>query len=405
MQKAFIVILLLISFFQNNISYSQKDSIGIAKDSIYFKDKDPNDLPGGKGFLIVADSGKSYLIIKASIRLNGAYDFNGLQSQQTFDTYEIPVGSANTGEGRFFISAYQTRFGIEAQKKTGLGNVFIKLECDFLGSNNNFRIRQAYGVIKSFLLGKTRSVFSDAEAIPNKVDRDGPNSALTQRTVQIRFQPTRKKLIRWAVSLETPDPDITEPDSVDLSPVFQSFPDVASNFNLMSDEWGHVQLSSIFRSITVRNINGDLQILAGYGGLFSGKLNLMKKFALKYQMYCGKGIARYVESLTGQGLDVIYDYIENSYRPLVTYGGYFSGGLKWNKIFSNDFTAGVTRIVNIDSQPGDAFKLSYYASANLFVYLGDIINIGMEYSFGTRENKDNQSGNANRFSFISIIDF
>lgn len=405
MKKTIILTLLLFIFFQNNHCYSQKDSIEITKDSIYFKDKDPNDLPGGKGFLIVADSGKSYLIIKASIRLNGAYDFNGLQSQQTFDTYEIPVGTENTGESRFFLSAYQTRFGIEAQKKTSLGNVFIKLESDFLGSNNSFRIRQAYGVINSFLLGKTRSVFGDAEAIPNKVDRDGPNSSLSQRTVQIRFQPPRKKILRWAVSLETPDPNVTEPDSIVISPVFQSFPDLASNINLTSESWGHVQLASVFRSITVRNINGDLQILAGYGGLFSGKINLMNKLALKYQMYCGKGIARYVEALTGEGLDVIYDNIENIYRPLVTYGGYISAGNKWSKIFSNDLTVGVTRIVNIDSQPGDAFKYSYYASGNLFIYLGDIINIGLEYSFGKRENKNNESGDANRFSFISIIDF
>ncbi|HMS32724.1 MAG TPA: DcaP family trimeric outer membrane transporter [Ignavibacteria bacterium] len=405
MKSNLLLIFTILILILSGKSYSQMDSLNLTADSVYIKDLEPNELPNGKGFLITADSGRSYIVIKASIRLNGAYDINGLQSEQTFDTYEIPVGSENTNDGRFFISPYQTRFGLEAQKLTSLGNIFIKLETDFLGNNNNLRIRQAYGVIKSFLLGKARSVFSDADAIPNKVDRDGPNSSLNQRTVQIRFQPPKKDLLRWAVSLETPDPDITEPDSLVLEPVFQSFPDIASNFNVSSDSWGHVQLASVFRGISVRDPGGSIQIIPGYGGLFSGKLKILKKTNLMYQLYGGKGMARYVKSLTGQGLDVVYDYEDNTFKALNTYGGYIATGIKWNKIFSNDLTVGITRIVNIDSQPGDAFKVSYYASGNLFMYFAKTLNIGIEYSYGKRINKNDQSGDANRISFISILDF
>ncbi len=401
----FFIFFIAVFFSGVNISYSQMDSLRISADSSLTRDNDPNDLPNGKGFIIRGDSGKSYLVIKISVRLNGAYDINGLQSQESFDTYEIPVGSLNTYDPRFFIGPYQSRFGFEAEKQTGLGAVFMKLEGDFLGKNNNFRIRQSYVALKSFLLGKTRSVFGDPDAIPNKVDRDGPNSSLSQRSVQIRFEPPRKELLQWAVSLEAPDPDVTEPDSAEISPVFQSFPDIAARINLASDIWGHIQLASIFRSITVRNINDELEVLTGYGGLLSGNLKLNKILSMKYQVFGGKGIARYVKSLTGHGLDVIYDNEENRYRPVETYGGYISFGNKWNKIFSNDITAGITRIVNFDSQPGDAFKLSYYASANIFMYLGKILNLGLEYSFGKRVNKNNQSGNANRISFISIADF
>ena len=396
---------LIIFLIQSSLTYSQMDSLRLTEDSVYIKDIEPNELPNGKGFLITADSGKSYLVIRASIRLNGAYDINGLQSEQTFDTYEIPVDSANTGDGRFFLSPYQTRFGIEAQKETSLGNIFIKLEGDFLGNNNSFRIRQAYGVIKSFLLGKARSVFSDPEAIPNKVDREGPNSSLNQRTVQIRFQPPKINVIRWAVSLETPDPNITDPDSLETEPAFQSFPDVASNINFSSDSWGHVQLASVFRGISVMDPGGEIQTIPGYGGLFSGKIKLLKNPALMYQLYAGKGIARYVKSITGQGLDVVYDNLDNTYKALETYGGYISTGFKWGKIFSNDITAGVTRVVNIDSQPGDAFKVSYYASANVFMYFVSTLKIGFEYSYGKRINKNNENGDANRISFISILDF
>ena len=405
MNSNLFLIHIIIIFMISGESYSQMDSLNLTADSVYIKDLEPNELPGGKGFLITADSGRSFLVIKASIRLNGAYDINGLQSEETFDTYEIPVGNDNSGDGRFFIGAYQTRFGLEVQKLTSLGIIFAKLETDFLGKNNSLRIRQAYGVIKSFLLGKARSVFGDADAIPNKVDRDGPNSSLNQRTVQIRFQPPKKEIIRWAVSVETPDPNVTGPDTIDVESVFQSFPDVASNINISSDNWGHIQLASVFRGISVRDPGGEIQVVPGYGGLFSGKIKILKKTNLMYQLYAGKGIARYVKSLSGQGLDVVYDNIDNTYKALNTYGGYISAGFKWSKIFSNDLTAGITRIVNIDSQPGDAFKVSYYASGNLFMYFAKTLNIGIEYSYGKRINKNNESGDANRVSFISILDF
>lgn len=383
--------------------YSQLDSSGIKKDTLQIISKKTKSKQ--KGFVIYADEGKSYLRFKGEIRLNGAFDFNGLQAQQSFDVYEIPVDSNNTPDGRFYIGVFQTRFGIEARKESPLGSIFMKFEGDFLGNNNNFRIRQAYGEVNSFLLGKAKSLFGDPEAMPTKVDRDGPNFSMSERTIQIRFEPKLKDKIQWGVALETPDPDITNPDSAEVSPYYQSIPELASHFKYQFNETSHLQLAGIFRNINVRNLNGSLEFIQGWGGLLSGTVGLFENNNFKFQAYYGRAMSKYVKVLNGEGLDVIFNNIQNAYEPIYVGGGIFSFYQKWNEFLFSDFTAGYAKINNIESQPYNAFKEGYYGSVNLFVRLVKESEAGFEYSYGKRTDINNGYGNASRFSFITFFYF
>ena len=150
-------------------------------------DVHPQDSPEDRGFLILTSDKKAFLRIRGSVRLNGIYDLQGLQSTDIFDTYEIPVGDKNKFENRFLMSANQSRVGLEAQKETSLGDVFLKLETDFRNPGNAPRLRHAFGTVDQFLLGQTWSTFSDPAAIPNTVDLEGPNSAVGLRNAQIRY--------------------------------------------------------------------------------------------------------------------------------------------------------------------------------------------------------------------------
>lgn len=404
--KIVLLLIFLKYFFIPEFLVSQEDSSKFFKDSVAIFDKHPQDFPPNSGFLIRAKDGDSYLRIKGSVRLNGAYDFNGLQSKSTFSTYDIPVGDDNSNEPRFFLSAYQSRLAIEIYKNTVIGNVFAKIEADFQGANNNLRLRLAYAVIENFLLGRAWSVFGDAEAVPKTVDKDGPNSSVTEKAVQIRFEPPAKNSWRYALALETPNPDITNPDTIEISPYFQSFPDITARIKFQPDEdKGHLQLASVFRSITIRDPDDELQVLAGYGGLLSGRFFLQKENTFCFQFVGGKGIASYIKSLTGEGLDAVYDPQENMFRLLQTYGGFVSFNRNWSKVISTQITPGLTYVVNLESQPAEAFKYSFYFSGNMFMNFSKIINIGIEYSYGVRVNKNDERGNANRISFISIVDF
>lgn len=383
------------------ILYCQ-DTNKTVPDSLIIFDKHPQDTPPGVGFFVRSTDGKSYLKIYGSIRLNGGYDLGGLKTRQTFSTFDIPTDKVDR-EGRFFMSPYQSRIGFEASIETVVGQVITRLESDFLGSGNTFRIRHAYAVYERFLLGQTWSVFGDPSSIPNTVDLDGPNSSVSERTIQLRFQPPEEEY-KWAIAVEAPDPDISNPDSTKLEPVFQSFPDITGRIKAES-EWGHTQIAGIFRSITVRNADNSLKVLAGYGGLLSGVVRFNEEYRLNYQLLGGKGISRFISGLSGKGQDVVFDELEKTNKVLSSYGGFISLNRHWTDIMSTDLTFGLLRIINEDFQSPDAFKESYYISFNLTYKITESSHFGIEYTFGKRINKNGNSGFANRVSFIGLMDF
>ncbi len=206
----FIVLLLIV--FKITLSYSQQDTAlthsknsGIKKDTLVKKisardslsaDRHPQDSPDSSGFFVESKNGKSNLRIYASIRLFGAYDFNGLKGGTSFSVNKIPVGSENKNEPNFFMTANLTRFGVESNVQTGVGKVNMKLETDFATDGNHLRLRFAYGSTNFILGGQAWTVFSDNRSIPNTVDADGPPTAVLLRSVQIRlFKETTRRMV------------------------------------------------------------------------------------------------------------------------------------------------------------------------------------------------------------------
>ena len=394
------ILFLFLIFWESNLFC--QDTKKTSQDSSVTHNKHPQRVPVDSGFYIRSSDSKSYLRIYGSVRLDGAYDINGLQSVKTFSTFDIPTGSENI-EKRFFMSVSQSRFGFDAHLVNKFGIFNLKLESDFFGSNNAFRIRHAYGTYKNFLLGQTWSVFGDPNSVPVTVDPDGPNSSLSERTIQLRLQPVKAKY-NWALAIESPKPDISSPDSTQLEPVYQSYPDVTAMINFVY-RWGYVQFSGVFRSISVRNFDESVGVLAGYGGLLSSKIDITKKYTMFLQFTAGKGISRYIAGLTGKGQDVVYDEQNKTNVLLITYGGFICGSRVWNKIISTNITLGLLRIVNKDFQPGSSFKWSFYFSVNTFISIAKSGRVGLEYDFGKRMDKDGGNGTANRISFIGILDF
>ena len=401
---------------QQDITIVQKDTKGIivlldtpdstlmSKDNKEIEDLHPQDSPKERGFLFITADGKAQLLLRGSIRLNGAYDLNGLQSNNLFSTYEIPVGEANTTEPRFFMSANQTRLGIEAKRETPIGDVFVRIESDFLDTSNRIHLRHAYGMVDDFLIGQTWSTFGDLSSLPWTVDLDGPNNAVSERTIQIRYRRDVSKDFRWSVAVEAPSPEITSPDTLLIKPAFQSFPDIIGRIR-RDDNWGHFQLAGVVRSINVRNIIGELQYLSGFGVLLSGNMKLVAQDEIYFQIVYGKAIARFVRSLSGKGLDVVYNPGEQKFETLGVMGGFLSYSHNWQESLFSYLTVGLTNVINKNFQPTEALSFTQYVSTGLLWEPIEGTRVGLEYSFGRRINKNDDKGNANRISFIVHYDF
>ena len=382
------------------------DSSEQLPDSARAAEAHPQDTRADRGFMIRTGDGKSELRIIGSVRLNGVYDFNGLQTAANFNTYAIPVGDANKQEARFQMSAGQTRLGLEATRQASFGDMFVKVETDFLGGADALRLRHAYGTVKRFLFGQTWSTFGDLTSLPLTVDLDGPNSSVSVRTVQIRYIGTIDSTLMWDAAIESPSVEAAIPDSAGQEPSFQSFPDVTGRVRKFGT-WGHVQLAGVLRSISVKNPDGDLDALIGYGFLVSGRMYLWgsRPHRILYQLVAGRAISRFITALSGEGLDLVYNAATKTVEATGSFGGYVSYAREWTPSLLSYLTAGFIRITNIDILPDDAFKASQYISANLFWDIAPGLRLGVEYAWGRRENKNGDDGIANRLSFIVRYDF
>jgi hypothetical protein len=382
------------------------DSTPPALDTTSAPEVHPQDAPVNRGFLIRTSDGSADLRLLGSIRLTGIIDFRGLQSTSSFNTYAIPVGEENRAERRFQMNADETRLGVEVMRKTGLGDIFVKVETDFLGGSGNLRLRHAYGTLGGFLFGQTWSTFGDPNSIPLTVDLDGPNSSVSVRTVQVRYVGRIDTALTWGASIESPSVEATVPDSLGLEPSFQSLPDVIARIR-QSGSWGHFQLAGVLRSLNIRNPQGDLDKLTGVGALLSGRIFLGGEtpHRVLYQFVAGRGISRFITALSGEGLDVVYNPATQSFDLTSSLGTYISYAREWTPVLLSYATAGWISLGNIEDRADDAFKSSMYVSANLFWDPAAGTRIGGELAWGRRVNKDGQGGNAVRFSLIMRYDF
>ena len=394
---------------EDSVAVAITDSTLIASDSALanadtLRDEHPQDVSDRTGFLFETPDQRGQLRIRASIRLNGAYDFNGLQNTDSFDTYQIPVGADTTEQARFFLQATQSRIGFELSRATSGGLVFGRIEADFRGSGDSFRLRHAYGQYKQVLAGQTWSTFTDLEALPMTVDLEGPPSSTNVRSPQIRYSATLADSLSWAVALEAPKADVTSPDSSEAS--FQGFGDITARAKLTSD-WGHVQISAVLRSLAANDSEGNTDFLPGLGGMLSGRSQVSDVDAVLFQFLGGLAISRFVGSLGGKGLDLVYNPNTGAYERMISYGGFIT----WNRQrllgreLETNVTGGILGVQNRGFQSDDAYKSSQYLSANAFWQFTEGGRVGLEGSWGRRVNKDGESGTATRLSFAAYFDF
>ncbi len=339
------------------------------------------------------------------MRLNGAYDLNGLLNTNGFSTYDIPVGEDAIDQGRFFMAPYQTRLGIEVKRSGLLNNFRIKIETDFLGANNGLRIRHAFVETGNFIIGQTWSTFTDVNSVPQTVDVDGPNSSVQLRTVRIRYADRLlESKLRYIVSLEAPSPDILLPDSLSDRVPAQFLPDIAGQI-VRNFDFGYLSFSTIIRGITVKDSSGSSEQILGYGFLLAGVYNRDAENKFLFQGVYGAGISRFITALNGKGIDLVYNPNTELFEATKSFGLMLSYTHNWRADISSAFTVGMVGILNKDYESADAFSQSWYYSGNVFwnALLG--VRLGLEIAQGRRINKDDSFGRATRIGFIFYADF
>ena len=217
----------------------QSDTLKIIEDA-------PLDIAQNRGLFIVTPDKKMQLRILGSVRYLVVFDNINLPSKNDLNTSQIPTPSSGQKIPNYYNGLDQSRLGFEITRSTPNGNVFIRLETDFAGSNG-FRIRHAYGQMNRFLLGQTWSLFSHINALPSMVDFSGPTGSVVVRTPQIRYSSANLiGKMNFAFGLEYFPPDLDIPDSLQIE-AFQLIPDITVRADRTFD-WGSAQLSGTLRN-------------------------------------------------------------------------------------------------------------------------------------------------------------
>lgn len=362
------------------------------------------DIASNRGLFIGSQDGSMQLRILGSVRSLMNYSLVELETQSIFNPYEIPMDQTSNSPN-FYASVAQSRLGFEVTRKTkDMGDIFIRLEADFNGSNGAFRIRHAYGQINHLLVGKTWSMMSNVSFQPATVNRAGAPGSINLRTTQIRYNKAINDKMMWFAGIEYSTPDIDVPTEINGT-ILQVIPDFTGKYTYKSKRFSG-NASVIITTISGKlNDSDKISYSFGLGGLVAGKYTINDDNHLFASFGAGRGISHFFRNFTGKGEDAAYNDATNAIKALVSSGGYvaYEHNLPYDLMASASF--GILSISNLSYQENTDFSFLYETMLDAFWSPVDGARVGAELAFGRRENNDGLHKSAFQFSTLIYYDF
>ncbi len=364
-------------------------------------------------------------------RLDAIYDFNPIGTTDMFVTSSIPIPQ---GEGQnFVLTPRYTRLGFDTETPWEACNWTIKtrIEMDFFNGNRSgafgsfpIRLRFAWVDFGPFLIGQAASLFMDYDVFPNVLDYEGPPGMVLMRQPIAAIRVPLGCRTKIAMGIEQPYSDIQWFDGANwvLNPGsgivttagadrnIQDVPDLTGNWRYTGD-FGHLQVAGIARKISFlsgagladdefgygANLTGTWHPWAHFMGCPSGEgASPLQKSRFLWQYASGEGINRYIQDVNGLGLDAAFDPATG--LDLIRASGWFmSYEHWWSQKWASVLSYGVSETELDDTTlPANTYARADYITANLIWLPVERMGVGLEYMFGSRENRDGQTGEANR---------
>lgn len=384
-----------------NVNYN-KTTDAFANDSLY-QQKEALDIGSDRGLFIISPDQKMQLRILGSVRAAFNYSDQEMNSKTKFNPYEIPTDVSNLSPN-YFASLSQTRIGFEVTRHTKQrGDVFIRIETDFAGAANSFRIRHAYGKFKHLLVGQTWSLFSTVNYQPATVSVDGAAGSINARTPQIRFYGELPKGFQWAAGIEYSNPDFLIPDSINAR-LIQVIPDITAQIAYHSDVFS-CHLSGIATTISGRDSTEKLKYGFGGGLSFAGQFTIKEKNKIFFSVTYGQAIAHFIAVFSGKHQDASYNPNTQKFALSLSTGSFIGYSRTLRKNLIANISAGVASLGKKDFQADDNFSYGYNALVNVFWEPVDGARIGFEYALGQRFDIGGSEGMVNKASMLLYYDF
>ena len=276
------------------------------------------------------------------------------------------------------------------------------------------RLRQAYVTWVgpwsniSFTVGQAWTTYLDLGVWPELFDLEGPNAmtGLRQGLLRGSYALGEDKNLVFDLALEQPETAVA--NGVGL----RELPDLVARVNWRKG-WGHLQGAALVRQLTAESTAGTGRDSAsGWGLSLSGNWlvpGTKRKHApaddlgarqdnIQFQIQGGSGTGRYVfdPGAAPTPQDAVYDDATAEINPLDEFGAFVAYHHWWTNKLRSEFVYGAVKMDNLTIQPSTALESTTYAVANLLYRPFRRMDVGLEYYWGERTNKDGQSGHANR---------
>jgi hypothetical protein len=322
----------------------------------------------------------------------------------------IPVGAADEGTDlNSHIKFSRYIFGVDHTTDTG-DKLSARLEGDVFGSalgtqiaTNTYglSVRHAWFSYNNWLFGQTWSNFMDVTALPEAVDLVGP----TEGTVFVRQPMIRYTSGPWSFSLENPETTITPfRGGARIQTDDNSLPDLTARYR-WTQPWGYLSAGLLLRQLAYETTGANAidDTTVSVAGSFSGRFNFDPNNDIRFAVYGGGGIGRYVG--LGVASDAMLDANGNlealdGIAGFIGYRHAFNAKTRFNIYYS------ASRYDNDVALTGTGVTESVDSlSVNMFYTPTPKLDLGAELRFATRKLESGAEGDLNRLHLVARYSF
>lgn len=338
------------------------------------------------------------------VQVTGVYDFNGVKDYDFFTTSQIALKGNQPGAS-YGLTVGQSRLFFKLIGNTDLGRLVSYIEMQFQGANQAPVLRQAFVQFRGFTIGQTWSTFGDMESVPVTIDEEGPSSGIEIRQPMIRYTQQFNEYWQASLALEYAQPSYSRGEYVGT--IRQKVPDIPLNVRYTAPDGSHFQAGGIIRNIAYKDMLKDKdKFKTGWGVMLSGKAHLSAQNSFMFQGVYGKGIARYIQDISGMGYDLVPDPNHNGRLETPEMWGAFGAFQQnWNPKLYSTLVYSYARLLGKGSLGGTTYKYAQYAGINLLWNFTEYGTTGIEYLFGRRNDYNHDYGNANRINLMVRYNF
>lgn len=372
-------------------------------------------VPGLPRFAIFGKEGKFYLGIGGQIKGTVGYDLGDVvDNPNLFVTSAIPVNPAPGNGGKFQISGQQSSVFLNMVALPSTANqIGAYVSITFLGNNYAPSLSQAYLKYRGITAGYAYSLFSDMAAAPPTIDYEGPCAFTALPHALVYYEHPFGKHKEWKVGVGVEQTAASYTLASGTEMVNQRVPDIPAYIQYSwagGDGW--LRFSGILRNLYYRDLVSNRNVdKVGWGIKASGSTPVAGGLTAYYQAVFGKGIASYIQDLSGGGMDLVpaagnapvlesvkawgaYGSLQYDFSPSV----YCSATYSHVHTYAKEYSGGATPW-------GGQYRYADYVAANVFWNVNKIVQTGIEYLYGQRANYDGSRGHDNRIQAMIAVNF